>query len=295
MTSTSRVLRAWALPSIPQRSAKRDFIREVAHFDMEYTALRDGGRFLLSFGNLAQFTVSFDERCIAISDGSQEKDPATLDHLLYDHVIPRVIAATGPLVLHGSAVEIDGRLAIFIGETGAGKSTLSASLLRKGYRLLGDDAVVITEVAGKYFGEAVYPSLRLYPETIAEILGEGLTTAPMAEYSDKRHVIGFAQDETDTGPLPLGHIFVLAASDDMAHLDAMSPREACMAMIGQSFALDPDDIDAATQRMKQVVALASRLPVSRLSYPHDFALLPQVHRLIEERLTQPTPAAQAKA
>ncbi len=262
---------------------------------MDYAALFIEGRFHLSFGNLVRFEVCFETKRIELGPGAQLQDPATLLHLLYDHVIPRVIAATGMLVLHGSAVEIGGRIAIFIGETGAGKSTLSASLHAKGHRLLGDDAVVVTQKAGQYLGEAVYPSLRLYPEAIAEILGEGLATAPMAHYSEKRHVLGFAADVAQPGPLPIGHIFMLTNAASAPQLAAISPREACMAMIQQSFALDPNDIGAAAERMQQAVALASAIPASRLSYMRDFNQLPNVHRLIEQRMADPAPAPRPDA
>jgi hypothetical protein len=244
----------------------------------------------LSFGNLARFTVFFDERRIALSDSCPTADAASLDHLLYDHVIPRVIAAQGKLVLHGSAVEIGGRLALFIGETGAGKSTLSASLHRKGHRLIGDDAVIVTLVDGVFHGEAVYPSLRLHPNSIEQVLGQGVATARMAHYSDKRHVTGFAAGAPPAKPLPIGHIFFLGGEYHEPCVETVPLRDVCMALIEQSFALDPDDIGAAGQRMKQASALAAAMPTHGLYYPHDYAVLPDVHRLIEDTIAAALPA-----
>ena len=49
----------------------------------------------------------------------------------------------GLLPLHANAIEIDGRAAAFMGETGAGKSTLAAWLHDAGHRVIADDVCVL--------------------------------------------------------------------------------------------------------------------------------------------------------
>ena len=49
----------------------------------------------------------------------------------------------GYLVLHGSAVLVNGRAVVFSGDSGAGKSTLAASMVHHGYQLITDDVVAI--------------------------------------------------------------------------------------------------------------------------------------------------------
>lgn len=52
------------------------------------------------------------------------------------------------LLLHASAVERDGRALILTGESGAGKSTLAALLGARGWRLMGDEFVLVDPVEG---------------------------------------------------------------------------------------------------------------------------------------------------
>lgn len=52
------------------------------------------------------------------------------------------------LLLHAAAVERDGACVILTGESGAGKSTLAALLMAQGWRLLGDEFVLIDLVSG---------------------------------------------------------------------------------------------------------------------------------------------------
>lgn len=49
----------------------------------------------------------------------------------------------GDLPLHANAIVVDGRAWAFMGESGSGKSTFAASLLRGGHALLADDVCVV--------------------------------------------------------------------------------------------------------------------------------------------------------
>jgi hypothetical protein len=231
---------------------------------------------LLAFGDIASFRIDFDARLVGLDSLRSEVDPATIDHLLNDHVAPRIIAHLGALVIHGSAVEIGGKLAIFMGTTGAGKSTLAASLMKRGHRLLGDDAVVISKTGAGWVGEAVYPSLRLFPESISEVFAESVDTDAMAFYSDKRLVRADALLAAKPVAVPLGMIFVLTDGDDGVSHATLRFADACMMMVENSFTLDPDDAAAAADRMAKAAGLAAAVPCHALSYPYDFAILDDV-------------------
>lgn len=288
-------MHGWLIPALPDAggSVSPSVVPDGAEPDLEYAAVRDGDACEMRFGTAAVFRACFASRTITLVEGAQD-DPAMLDHLLFDHVIPRVLAAEALLVLHGSLVAIDGRLAVFIGETGAGKSTLGASLHARGHRLLGDDAVIVTEHGGVFFGAAVYPSLRLYPDSIGRLLGANADTAPMAAYSDKRHVTGFRAAASDTPPLPIACIFSLAGGEDQPAIRPHSARLACMTMLEQSFALDPDDVRAASGRLAAAARLASASACFELDVPHDYERLPETHRLIEAAMAAAAGAQQDK-
>lgn len=245
-----------------------------------------GNQTVISFGPLVRFAIDFDRRLIIPFGRSANASEADLQHFLFDQIAPRIIAGLGHLVLHGAAVVIDGSLAVFLGETGAGKSTLSARLHCEGHRLLGDDAVIISRLdnagsAGVFQGEAVYPSLRLYPEAIAEILGDQVGTALMAHYSKKRHVINLPGFSAAAPRKPLGCIFKLTATDGAPQIRSLSVRESCIAMLEHSFALDPAELNAAKNRMESATALANAVPAYELAYPHDFDMLAEVCELVQ--------------
>lgn len=239
--------------------------------------------FVLHFAGMAKFEVSYDTRTVTAFDVKDSVTDPTLSHLLLDHVAPRVLAHQGGLVLHASAVDFGGKLAIFLGETGAGKSTLAASLHAAGFPLLGDDAVVITRSEGSFLAKAVYSSLRLYPDAIDAILGNGTSATAMAHYSDKQRVDLVALNVNQRAPLPVAAIFFLTRETSPAPtIQAVNPMEACMKLIEQSFALALNSGESAISRMTAASAMASDLPSYKLTYPRDFSLIPTLHEVILE-------------
>ena len=58
------------------------------------------------------------------------------------------LGARGYLLLHASGVERDGRAVLMTGISGAGKSTLAALLMARGWRLMGDEFVLIDPATG---------------------------------------------------------------------------------------------------------------------------------------------------
>jgi hypothetical protein len=271
-----RLEQTLTLPYVNRRHASGT-IAALAEDGLDPVIAHKGeGELEMAFGLIARFAIRFAERTVELVAAHADADQATIDHLLDDHVAPRIIAADGTLVLHGSATLIDGRMAVFLGLTGSGKSTLAASLHARGFPLLGDDAVIIGEDEGIVTGEAVYPSLRLYRESIDEVLPGTLPTAAMAFYSEKQRVRVAGLDDAGPACYPIAGIYVLAEGEAGIALDRFSPSEACMAMLENSFALDPADGAMAARRLALAARVAAQVPCYELAYPYDFSLLEEV-------------------
>jgi hypothetical protein len=127
----------------------------------------DGTRFLS-----ADFAISLRHRTIDCSP-TPRTPFYTLRHLLLDHVIPLVLSTQRKLVLHASAVLGPGGVLAFMGPTGSGKSTLGLSLARHGCPVVADDFLLLHEENGRWVAVPSYEGVRLWPETVSELLGEG--------------------------------------------------------------------------------------------------------------------------
>lgn len=245
---------------------------------------RDGGVATIHFHGVARFRIDLANHSITAFGVDPETADYVIDHILNDHIAPRLMAELGALVLHASAVRFGDRLALFLGETGVGKSTLATSLHQAGYPLLGDDAAIVTPGPTGFLAQALYPSLRLYPEAIERLLGNIATTSPMADHSDKQHVHLASLPQSVAEPLQLAAIFFLSGDDEATSVAAaaLESTMACIKLVEQSFTLDPRDKRCATRRISALSQLALAVPTYTLSYPHDFARLGEVHAVIHD-------------
>ena len=69
--------------------------------------------------------------------------PEMEQHLLFDHVLPLVLASRGNLVLHAGVISRHGKGVVVAGASGAGKSTFTAFVWRNGWTVGNDDGAVI--------------------------------------------------------------------------------------------------------------------------------------------------------
>ncbi len=58
------------------------------------------------------------------------------------------------------------------------------------------------------------------------------------------------------------------------------------AIISNSFALDPTDKELARKKLTDAGKLANEVPAYEISYPRDYARIPDVHAAIFEKLAQ---------
>lgn len=210
----------------------------------------------------------------------------TIDHFLADQVLPRLLASEGSLVVHAGAVRVGSSAVIVLGHSGRGKSTLTASFDRAGHDLLGDDAMVISFVENRHLVHAVYRSLRLFPDSIAELMAGATTAGPVAHFTDKERIDVAIEGQMTADPLPVAAMFALAAAANDGDITTrpLTASETCMMLVEGSFALDPSDTAQARQRLDQASAVASAVPAFEICYPRDYACLPEVRQAILDQV-----------
>lgn len=100
-----------------------------------------GGGCLLELPPTVSFLLEPEEGRIVVD--SRDDDAELLEHRIASSAICTLLSLRGDLVLHASAVEVDGRAVIFCGPTQRGKSTLARALGEAGCRVLGEDGIAI--------------------------------------------------------------------------------------------------------------------------------------------------------
>jgi hypothetical protein len=246
--------------------------------------IEDSGdeRFRLRLADQISVDISFGEQLVCEHAVSASVADSTHRHFLIDQVLPRILGHNGNLVLHAAAVRIGDEAVVLLGTSGTGKSSLAASFERAGHSLLGDDALVVSWRGQSAHVRAVYPSLRLFPDSIDALFSESVPTASVAHYTPKLRVSVPLKGEGEISALPIRAFFVLGAPSPNSEVQVhrKSIADACMSLIENSFLLDPTDKTRAPARLHDASALAREVPAFDLCYPRAYSRLADVRAAI---------------
>ncbi len=235
---------------------------------------------LIAFPDLAGFEVDLAARTIRASCFAPDVSDTTIRHLLADQVLPRLVAHDGSLVMHAAGVDTSDGAILLVGQSGLGKSTIAASFHVSGHALLGDDAMIVQTAHGSAHCRPLYRSLRLFPDSLAAVFDTPRDEVPVADYTDKRNILDL-EKVPEQSASRVRAIYCLAdAGSETITLRTMASGEACMALVEQSFSLDPSDPRGSKVRLQQAADLAASVPVFEIDYPRDYAVLPELREIM---------------
>lgn len=246
---------------------------------------KSGELHALVFPDLAVFTIQPTTAQVRVYSST---DAATLTHLLLDQVLPRLLAWSGEIVIHAGAIATKDFAIAFLGESGHGKSSMTAGFIQSSAQLLSDDAVTLRQAPDGIYAAGLYPSLRLWPRALDGLTVTALKTSDMAHYSTKRRVR--IDEAAAIDPPKLDAIFQLkmGEADSKISITRLSERDVMMALIEGSFRLDPTAQPQGQTFFTQMDAIKSRIKGYRLCYPRGYEHLPAVRAAIAAHMKEIT-------
>jgi len=202
-------------------------------------------------------------------------------------VLAALLCQRNLLVLHASAVVIDGGVVGFMGRKGWGKSTMAAALHKRGYPLVSDDLLALDVSApGPPIVDPGFPQLKLWPDS-AQSIGDDPEALPRL-HPDFTKRARAARTGFMLQPLPLKRLYVLNLGAT-PQVEAVPPHEAFLELVRHTYAktlIGSEAIDSAAH-FKQCSAVINTVPVVRLKRPVDLAVLNQIIELIEQQELSP--------
>ncbi len=185
------------------------------------------------------------------------------------------------LLLHASAVERDGRALLMTGVSGAGKSTLAALLMTRGWRLLGDEFVLIDPASGQALG---FPRLvSLKNRSIALLAG----AAPAARFGpllagtpkgDIRHLVPDAAAIRAMDAPARPALLLFPTFGPAAAVRPVAPAEAFVRLTQAS----TNYVALGEAGFAALTTLATCLPVRAIDYPDTDSAVALVESLWDE-------------
>jgi hypothetical protein len=224
-------------------------------------------RLAVEFPGQATFELS-RENVALVAD--ETGDPGLIAHLLLDHVIPRVIAVRGDLMLHAAgAIGPSGRAHLVVGKTGAGKSTTVAGLVSTGWALLDDDGIRIVETEDGPFAMPGTGGIRLQPASAAVLLPGAPPGHPVAQGHPKRR---FAAEKggfrVARAPAHVAGVYLLQRTDvPEPRVESLGLADAVTTIVESGFHMADEPVAIARHAFERATALAAAAPVRRLLHP----------------------------
>lgn len=239
-----------------------------------------GPQDIMSWADVGHFRLLGKNRLeIVYANGAS---PALISLPLLGPVMAMILHRQGLLTLHGSAIALEGRASVFLGDKGAGKSTTAAALVRAGHGLVTDDIVAVDVATGRPTIWPGYPQVKL-TDTATEALPldqAEIMVSPHPDFGKNRHLL---TGTFDTAAVPMGEAVVLQRGDHLS-LDVLEGLEAVKALMRFSYVTRFGDRVlkgmAQATHLRQCAEIARTVPVYRLTVPHDLTRLDAVAQAI---------------
>ena len=222
----------------------------------------------------------FYQGCEIVIDRAPGADERILRSLLLGQIFAAVLHQRGLLVLHGSAIAIDGGVAVFLGPSGSGKSTAAAVLGKKGNSVVADDVVAIDANGTVPIVYPAFPQFKLWPDA-AEAIGYDTTYLRHAIPTEDKYLVplefGFSPN-----PLPLKRIYLLNQGD-IIRIERLSQQESVIELVRNSKAVESLCIkENLSSHFIQCTKVARDVPVCRLTRPIDLDVLNNLANEVEK-------------
>ena len=243
-------------------------------------------------------TVRFDSMgTFAVVDGQEivcDLHSAELRHhqyvrrVIYNKALPVALLQRGAVVMHASAVVVDGRAAIFLGSRSTGKSTTAAAFHLDGYPVLADDIVGIRLDDGSPTVLPSVPQLRLESEEVAALDIDETTTSPRPEAPEKRYLNLTPVADS----VPMGCFYVLVEGESVA-VESIAGTEQFFQVVKRTFHDGfLSETDMTPTGFQQCAAVIDASPIRYLRRPKRYDALPSLVDEVVRDLTAEEPNAE---
>lgn len=225
----------------------------------------------LTYETIGTFLVENGERVTFDPVATDIEDQLVVRRLFENEMLGVLCHQRGYLVLHASAVAVEGRAAVLVGPRGVGKSTAAAAFHAEGYALLEDDVVGIRVDGDETTVFPGVPQLRLMPDAAA-----ALDVDPDRDAGDDRFEKVHRRLKERPEAAPLARCYLLREGNclETAPVDS---REALIELVSRTYTRGMlRDTDATAENFQQVSAVLEGTPVRELRRPDDHGRLPDL-------------------
>ena len=253
------------------RPTSLPYLSLVADTDEAVITVEHVGRFLVKNGS---------DIVVDLVSGADE---ALARAYLFGRVMAMLCTQRGLLTLHASAVAFGDRVLAFAGRAGGGKSTLAASCVAAGGKLMSDDLLVVSVgEGGKAFAQPGAPSVKLWRDSLS-FLGRDCSGLRTDWYRAEKFHLPLSTVEA---PLPLARLYVIDPDGEcgLDNFQRLAGAASLHALLMNNYRPDYVELlDRSEANFRLSAQVAQTIEVFALTPTRSFgALIPTVSRAIAD-------------
>jgi len=244
--------------------------------NLQVGVLRGGDYFVFSYSDGVRFAV--ERRGSEVwADWPENYTLEDACTYLVGPVLGFVLRLRGVTCLHASAVAVEEQAIALVGFPGAGKSTTAAALARRGFSVVADDLVPLTEDGVNFLVPPGYPRLNLWPDSVHALFGSVEVMPRITPTWDKRYTplgddsLGFI-----TKPLPLRAIYVLCARESALSapvIEEITGGDALAELVANTYVNYLLDREMRSREFDVLSRVVAAIPIRRVRPPDDPAAI----------------------
>jgi hypothetical protein len=230
----------------------------------------------LFWEGIGSFMMKDGYELVVKPDPSVDED--YLRPFIFGPALAVLLHQKGVIVLHASAVDINGEAVAFLGDSGYGKSTLAVALQSLGHPMVTDDTLSV-DVAEKITVNRGLPLLRLFDD-VSEVfrddpgVGEMLYRSPVKNFYQIHRW-------TEESSLKLKCIYVLEKTDEVS-ISPLKDTDGLLNLIKNSFLINIFRNHEKSQNLEQCFEIASKIPIKLLKTGNSLHDLDKLANLVEK-------------
>ena len=186
--------------------------------------------------------------------------------------------------LHATVVVTDDRAVAFLGGNASGKSSLAASFLEAGHRLLTDDLLIVEQSSDRVIAYPGPPRIKLFPRIASRLFGEAANRVPMNARTNKL-IVPLDERRRCATPVELTAIYSLTTPRHVCRsrdigIETLSVRNAFIELLSGTFNRRLTSAARLERQFRFMARLADRVPVKKLAYPRTIEQLESVRNRV---------------
>ena len=244
------------------------------------------GAFLLRIEGVARYLVTDGRRIVVEPEAQALEEDVRL--FLLGSALGALLHQRHDLVLHGSAIEVGGCCAVFLGASGSGKSTVALAFRERGYPILTDDlSVVRAGRDGRLAIQPGYPQAKLWLDSLASVNISGEDLRRIRRPMEKRALPLDASFFRSA--LPVCRIYILRPDDrDDIRIEPVSGSHRFAVLKNHTYRFRYlEGSGSKADHFQSAVQLAQQVPISIVRRPREPFRLAELADRLEADLCIP--------